>query len=138
MGGFGAIKIALSHPDLFAFVGALSPAIDVTRRPLSIKRVQQYQALAAIFGPWGSQSRRDNDPFVIVQSVNGAAAPYVFLSCGDGEGLLPANRQFGAILRARQLPHEFHVAPSGHDWRQWNGLLPEVFESLQKNIGRRR
>jgi len=51
MGGFGAIKIALSHPGLFAFVGALSPAIDVARRPFSIKRVRQYQALAAIFGP---------------------------------------------------------------------------------------
>jgi len=134
MGGFGAIKITLSHPDLFNFVGALSPAIDVARRPFSIKRFQQYRALAAIFGPWGSRSRRDNDPFVLVQSVNRAAAPYVFLSCGEGEGLLPANRQFAAILQARQLAHEFHVVPGGHDWNQWNNELPKVFESLQRHI----
>ena len=48
IGAFGAIKITLSHPDLFNFVGALSPAIDVARRPFSIKRFQQYRALAAV------------------------------------------------------------------------------------------
>ena len=35
MGGFGAVQLALRHPELFAFVGGLSSAIDVPRRPFS-------------------------------------------------------------------------------------------------------
>jgi putative tributyrin esterase len=39
MGGYGAVKLALSHPDLFVFAGGISPAIDVPSRPFSIKRI---------------------------------------------------------------------------------------------------
>jgi S-formylglutathione hydrolase FrmB len=41
MGGYGAIKLALSHPDLFVFAGGISPAIDVPSRPFSFKRIRQ-------------------------------------------------------------------------------------------------
>ncbi len=35
MGGFGAVQLALRHPELFAFASGLSSAIDVPRRPFS-------------------------------------------------------------------------------------------------------
>src|ERR1700681_598898 len=37
MGGFGAVKLALSHPELFVFASGISPAVDVPSRPFSIK-----------------------------------------------------------------------------------------------------
>jgi putative tributyrin esterase len=134
MGGFGAIKIALSHPDLFAFAGALSPAIDVPRRRFSIRRIQQSQALNSIFGTWGSATRRDDDPFLIARSVNPAEAPYLFLACGDAESLLSPNREFAAVLEHQHLQHEFHVAPGGHDWNQWNAQLPTLFQAMLRRI----
>jgi S-formylglutathione hydrolase FrmB len=66
MGGFGAVVLALKHPDVFVFVGGLSSALDVPSRPFSIKRVGQYRQHSSIFGPWGSPSRRASDPFVLV------------------------------------------------------------------------
>lgn len=138
MGGFGAIKIALSHPDLFAFAGALSPAIDVSRRPFSIKRMRQYWAHSSLFGPWGSAARRRSDPFLIAQSVAPATAPYLFLSCGAQEGLLPANRAFAVVLARQHLQYEFHVVPGGHDWKQWNRQLPSLFARLLQRVGRLR
>ena len=130
MGGFGAIKLALSHPDLFIFAGGISSAIDVPSRPFSIKRIGQYRQHASIFGPWGSQSRRNNDPFVLARSADPANTPYIFLSCGEQEGLLPTNRKFAALLAQRHFKYEFHTGPGGHDWNQWNRRLPEVFQSL--------
>jgi putative tributyrin esterase len=134
MGGFGAIKIALSHPDLFAFAGALSPAIDVPRRRFSIRRIQQSQALSSIFGAWGSATRRADDPFLIARSVNPAEAPYLFLACGDAESLLSPNREFAAVLEHQHLRHEFHVAAGGHDWNQWNAQLPALFQAMLRRI----
>ena len=61
MGGFGAVVLSLKHPELYAFAGGLSSAIDVPSRPFSIKRIGQYREHRAIFGPWGSQARRDED-----------------------------------------------------------------------------
>ena len=135
MGGFGAVKLALRHPDLFTFVGGISSAIDVPRRAFSVKRLGQSRHYAAIFGPSGSQSRRDNDPFALVRTANPASAPYFFLTCGEQEGLLPANREFSALLAQRHFRYEFHTVAGSHDWNQWNAWLPAVFQSLTQNLG---
>ena len=130
MGGFGAIKIAFSHPELFVFAAGISPAIDVPRRPFNVKRIQQFRAHSAIFGPWGSESRRRNDPFLLARSVDPAKTPYIFISCGQSEGLAPPIHEFAALLSARHLRHQFQVLPGGHDWNQWNKQLPALFNSL--------
>src|ERR1700674_1437231 len=101
MGGFGAVNLAFKHSDLFAFAGALSPAVDVPSRPFSAKRLDQWRHHSSIFGPWGSKTRHDNDPFILAESADPAKTPYLFLSCGEQEGLLPANRKFAALLSQR-------------------------------------
>ena len=131
MGGFGAVVLALKHPDLFVFAGGLSPALDVPTRPFSIKRIGQYREHSAIFGDWGGQSRRDNDPYTLARNADPAKVPYLFLTCGNQEGLLPANKKLAAILQARAFRYEFHVVPGGHDWNQWNARVPALFESLE-------
>lgn len=134
MGGFGAVNLALSHPDLFVFAGGISSAIDVPRRAFSIKRLQQSRHYNAIFGPSGSQTRRDNDPFIWARTANPEAAPYFFLTCGEQEGLLPANREFAALLGSRHFRFEFHTVRGGHDWNQWNAWLPSLFRSLTEHM----
>jgi putative tributyrin esterase len=134
MGGFAAIKLALKFPGLYRFAGALSPAIDVPSRPFSIKRVSQYRQHASIFGPWGSSTRRGNDPFVLARSVDPRKVPFMFITCGDQEGLLPSNRQFAALLAERHFNFEFHQGHGGHNWNQWNPLLVNVFSVLQEHI----
>jgi putative tributyrin esterase len=134
MGGFGAVKLALRHPDLFVFAGGLSSAIDVPRRPFSIKRLQQSRHYNAIFGSFGSSTRRDNDPFLLVRIANPETVPYFFLTCGEQEGLLPANREFAAALSARHFRFEFHTVRGSHDWNQWNAWLPSLFRSLAEHM----
>ena len=135
MGGFGAVKLALRHPDLYAFAGGLSSALDAPGRPFSIARIGQYRHYRSIFGPVDSASRRENDPFVLARSVDPAKMPYFFLTCGDKEGLLATNREFSKILEQRRFGYEFHVVAGGHDWKQWNSRLDAVFSSLLDHVG---
>jgi len=134
MGGFGAVKLALQHPEKYAFAGALSAAVDVPRRSFSWKRLNQSRAYREMFGPDGSDSRRNNDPFVLVRSADPAAAPYFYLTCGRQEGLLAPNREFAALLAKHKISHEFHEVPGGHDWNQWNTNLTGLFESLSTHF----
>ena len=134
MGGFGAVTLALRHPDLFVFAGGLSSAIDVPRRAFTVKRLQQSLHYDSIFGAAASQTRRQSDPFVLAQSADPAAAPYFFLTCGEQEGLLPANREFAALLAPRGFHYEFHSTPGGHDWNQWDAWLPALFHSLTEHL----
>ncbi len=134
MGGFGAVKLALVHPELFVFAGGLSSAIDVPSRPFSMKRIGQWRSHRVIFGPWGGQTQRNNDPLVLARAVDPKNVPYLFLTCGEQEGLLPSNRQFAKILAERHFRYEFHAGPGAHDWNQWNGRLPGLFQSLMEHI----
>lgn len=134
MGGYGAVKIAMKHPELFVFAGGISAAVDVPSRPFSIKRVSQWRFHSSIFGPSGSQTRRENDPYELAHSIDRSRMPFFFLTCGDQEGLLPANRKLAAIFAERGFAYEFHTAAGDHNWQQWNERLPIVFENLAKHL----
>lgn len=136
MGGFGAITLALKHPELFVFAGGLSSALDVPSRPFSVKRISQWRHHRSIFGSWGGQVQQTNDPYVLARSVDASRTPYLFLTCGNQEGLLPANRRFANLLEEHHLHYEFHSGPGGHDWNQWNGRLPQLFQSLFEHLKR--
>jgi putative tributyrin esterase len=133
MGGYGAIRIAFDHPDLFAFVGTISAALDVPSRPFSIHRVAQWERFRSIFGPIGSPTERAGDPFLFVQTADPAHMPYLWLAAGEQEALLGPNRRFAADLRERGFQLEFHSAPGGHDWQQWNEQIPGLFASFEKH-----
>jgi len=134
MGGFGAVTLALKHPDHFVFAGGMSPALDVPSRPFSVKRVGQWQHHRSIFGPWKGRHQRENDPLVLVRSANSEQAPYFFLTCGEQEGLLAVNKQFAALLKQRHFNYEFHTGPGGHDWNQWNSRVPDLIQSLMQHL----
>jgi putative tributyrin esterase len=134
MGGYGAIRIAFDHPDLFAFVGAVSAALDVPSRPFSIHRVGQWRRFRALFGPIGSPTERAGDPFLFAQTTDPACMPYLWLAAGEQEALLGPNRRFANDLKKRGFQLEFHTAPGAHDWQQWNEQIPGLFVGLQQRL----
>jgi len=131
MGGFAVAKLALSRPELFSFVGALSPSIDVCNRRFHL---MQWWRLTRIFGPVGSKTRTMSDPFLLMQSANPAVTPYIYLTAGEHEPLLEPNRRFAARLRERHFEYEFHTKPGGHDWGEWDSQIPGCFESLFQHL----
>lgn len=135
MGGFGALKAALRRPDRYAFAAGLSAAVDVIRRPFSIRRFSQWRAFRDIFGPNDSASRRHNDVFQLAGAADPGRLPFLHLTCGAQEPLLGPNREFAALLARRAIAHQFREAPGGHDWRQWDGQLAPVFSSLRQHLG---
>jgi len=134
MGGFGAVNLALHHPEKFIFVGGISSAIDVPRRPFSLRRFDQSRRYRALFGPSGSETRHKNDPFFELRTADPAKLPYFYLSCGRQEGLLAPNREFAALLDRYHIRHEFHSLPGGHDWNRWSAELPYVLEVLRSHL----
>jgi S-formylglutathione hydrolase len=130
MGGFAAVKLALSRPDLYVFAGAISPAIDVPSRRFSFRRWAQGMHFRSIFGPGGSETRQKSDPFVLVRSADPARTPYLYITAGEQEALLEPNKRFVTLLKQRGFSYEFHTKPGGHDSTQWNAQIPGCFESL--------
>src|SRR5262249_7908316 len=114
MGGYGAIKIALRHPQQYGFAASLSGPFDVTGRRFAARRFGQSLRLIRVFGFSGGPGRRDSDVFLLAQKTD--TAPYIYLACGRNEGLLEVNRSFDNLLTRRGLAHEYHESPGDHSW----------------------
>jgi enterochelin esterase-like enzyme len=64
-----------------------------------------------------------------------AAAPFLYISCGTADSLLPINREFVGWLMERKLPHEYREAPGvGHTWALWDEDV-RVFLDLLESRG---
>lgn len=136
MGGYGAINLALKHPELFSFVGDLSGAVNA---PTDLgPRQPAFQAnLLKVFGPADSPTRAENDIFILLKKSDAARLPYFYIACGLKDPFLELNRQFATQLAAQKASYEAHEAPGGHDWKFWDrmakAMLPVVMQRLSRS-----
>jgi S-formylglutathione hydrolase FrmB len=132
MGGYGALKYGLKHPDYFAFAGSMSGALDPANRneehpgfAWDILRA----SITAAFGPPNSPARQANDLHQIARNLtaaNIASLPYLYFDCGLEDGFLPTNRELAEILIAKKIPHQYRQLPGGHNWGYWDRQVREV------------
>jgi putative tributyrin esterase len=134
MGGYGALNLALKHPELFAFAGSLSGALNA---PTDLgPRQPDFQAnLLLVFGLAGSATRAENDIFVLLKHADVSRLAYIYLVCGRSDPFFPLNQQFAAQLLEQHAHYEFHQAPGAHEWKFWDraakNLLPAVMQKLK-------
>jgi len=133
-GGYGAITLALKHPELYAFAAGISAALDIPERRFSYRRPLQSLTERKNFGPVGSATRKENDPFVLVRSANPASAAYMMLTCGEQDSLIGVNRLFAERLKQKHYQYAVHMTPGGHDWSQWDEQIPIVFAQLNEQM----
>ncbi len=121
MGGYGAMKCALTYPDRYAGAASFSGVADlrrtVERRSLSL----QESEITAIFGEEKTVPPKD-DLFVLAERLCGDA-PGLYLSCGEQDGLYAANCRLDEHLRSLGIVHQFEHWPGAHSWDFWDRSL---------------
>ncbi len=132
MGGFGAVILALRHPGLYVFAGALSPPVDVPQRRFTWRRPWQSLAIRRIFGPYGSLQRQQRDPFWLVQHGDAACAPFLYIGSGVEPLAEPISR-FARLLDHREFRYVYKIEPGGHDWLQWNRQAQPMLAAINQS-----
>ncbi|HXM33954.1 MAG TPA: alpha/beta hydrolase family protein [Pyrinomonadaceae bacterium] len=132
MGGYGALKYGFKHPDLFAFAGSLSGALDPTTRSEAHPGFAWdilRSSVNSVFGPPDSQTRKANDIHQIARSLTAtqvASLPFIYFDCGLDDGFLATNRELADVLLAQKIPHQYCQLPGGHNWAYWDQQVREV------------
>ncbi len=139
MGGYGALKFGLKHPEMFAFAGSLSGALaGPTWTQEDLKGFASiYDSLRNAFGPDGSETRKSNDIFDSVRRLTPAqvtALPYFYLDCGTEDFFFPGNEQFARLLREKKIPHEFRELPGAHGWQYWDQQVKELLKIAAEKL----
>lgn len=116
MGGYGALKLGFRQPELFAFAGSTSGALDAAART-------DDESIAQTFGEPGSRVRMENDLPRLAREFpeeRRGALPFFYLDCGLSDPWLAANRDFAALLAERMIRHEYRQRPGEHLWPYWD------------------
>lgn len=122
MGGYGALRFAFAHPELFGSVSVQSAAL-VTESPKQIDAdLQSAGRLARLFGgiygnPINVAHWNRNSPFVLArQNRAQLKTQAIYINCGqqDDFGFEEGASKLHQELVAEGIRHEFHLYPGGH------------------------
>lgn len=125
MGGYGAFKLALTHPNRFAAAGSFSGAIDLVnwadRDGLGAERDMVY-GTAPIAGS-------ANDLFALAKTVaSRGACPKLYQWCGTEDFLYADNVRFRDHARSCGLPLTYDEGPGDHNWACWDRQIEKFVE----------
>ena len=133
MGGYGSLKFALKHPELFAFAGSMSGALAAASWLPDEKLLAFVRpSIARVYGPADqpdNETRRANDIYRLVKELTPErtkALPFLYLDCGTEDFLIGVNRDFSALLIEKKVPHEYRELPGAHSWPYWDRQVREV------------
>jgi len=132
MGGYGALRLALAHPEMFVSANSHSGACQAGHRMAELLKQPEFQR---VFGrrPRGS----DHDLFALAVKLKRRRAPIPKLrvDCGKEDFLLHDNRVFHAYLVRLGIRHEYAEYPGGHEWGYWDQHIREALTFHRRALG---
>src|SRR5579862_4212229 len=143
MGGYGALRFAFAHPELFSAVSAQSAAL-MTETPQELNAASQSGSpLLAVLGPVfgtpidiGHWNR--NSPFVLAKA-NAARLQKmaIYFNCGqdDNYGFEKGAAKLHDQLLQEHVKHEYRSYPGDHSLTYFLSHFDEVMEFHSKAFG---
>ena len=138
MGGYGALRIALTEPAVFAAVATHS-AMLLRAIPTATAGAGRWH-LAAFHSAFGDPIDpalwRAADPLALAQAAPGEGLPALYFDCGaeDRFGLYDGNGELHRRLETRGVPHEFALHPGDHGYEYVRSVLPRSLRFLGRAL----
>ncbi len=145
MGGYGALRFAFAHPELFSSVSAQSAAL-ITESPAELSAAEDAgTSLGSLFGPvFGkpidAPHWKENSPFDLAKkNPAGLRKLAIYFNCGQDDDL-GFNKGTAALhqeLQVEGIPHEYHLYPGDHSINYFLTHIGETLEFHSRVFGRR-
>ena len=123
MGGYGALKLGLSHPERFAAIGSFSGAVDIA--DMTHRKSDGIDNMKRVFGNLRALPGSDNDLFhLLAQHALDAHRPRLYISCGTSDFLYHQHRKF--VPEAERLGWDvthFEKPDAVHEWGFWDDQI---------------
>src|ERR1022692_702907 len=143
MGGYGALRFAFSHPEMFSAASAQSAAL-ITETPQELDTAARSGAplgkmLAAVFGsPIEVQHWKDNSPFVLAgRNQAGLRRLAIYFNCGqdDNYGFEKGAAALHEQLQKEGVKHEYRPYPGDHSLSYFLAHFAEFMEFHSRAFG---
>jgi len=125
MGGYGAIKAALLHPELYSAAASLSGVLTLAVLALIPDSDPRKAEFAQLFGGLDNLTGGEHDPAVWLERAakDPACLPSLFISVSRQEDIYPLSGMFHTACQALGVKSEYHEQDGAHDWFFWDGQI---------------
>ena len=122
MGGYGALKLALTHPERFAAAACLSGALDLVAFSKSPDR---DEVMGRVFD---HQVKPTDDLFALLAAAK--EIPPLHISCGTEDWLFPSCERFAVAAQKAGVDVTTDFRPGDHVWSLWDAVIQDVIDWL--------
>ena len=133
MGGYGAFKLALRHPERYAAAASLSGALrHFEREPQEGAAPDWVEELTNVFGALAGFPASEHDVYFLAQQLaeSGAPSPMLYQCCGVDDFLYADNLAFKQHAETLGLPLTYVEGPGEHNWAYWDQQIQQVLAWL--------
>ena len=129
MGGYGAMKCALTHPERYAGAVCLSSRFYLDRKVEGLTNPADKGEWMAILGESG-KIPPEGDLERLAAQVDPKAAPRMYIACGTEDGLYPESVRMRDCLRGRGFALEYEEWSGIHDWYFWDAGIKRGLDAV--------
>ncbi len=122
MGGYGALHLAMRHPEIFGAASAHSAAL-IAKFPSPLPTEGRWGFYARVLQkPFGSPLNEayfdSNNPLTLAEHPEQFQNLQLYFDCGDQDryGFDAGAKELDHILTVKGFPHEFFLRPGNHGW----------------------
>jgi putative tributyrin esterase len=126
MGGYGALRIGLAHPEHFASIHSHSGALGYPNVGAPNQSSFTQAEYRNIFGATGTGT--DHDLYELARRLKPQAAPRISIDCGVDDFLIRHNRDFHAALDRMKIAHAYAEFPGAHNWDYWDAHIARAID----------
>lgn len=137
MGGYGAFKLALNHPDRFKAAASFSGVMDIREIMTATPEDQQDErerSLTSIFGRDPDLDAIGADLLTLVTKHQqaGCALPELYQYCGTDDFLYEMNIKFRDHLKNSDVDAYYEEEKADHTWDYWDYCIESFLEKICK------
>ena len=129
MGGYGALRIGLLHPEKYSRIGSFSSGIGIPQE----HAVHEFPLPGAerILGPSEEVLGSDYDGFAVAERrAEQGNLPPIYMSCGTIDHLYGVNVEFREHLKKLGYDVTWDESKHAHEWRFWDQQVEKFINTL--------
>jgi S-formylglutathione hydrolase FrmB len=139
MGGYGALKFGVKHPQMFTLAASLSGAFGAASWDANDPSLPAFvkPSIARTYGAMDTPTRAANDLFKLFSDLppeRFPALPFIYFDCGTEDFLINSNRALSELLLKRKISHEYRQLPGTHSWGYWDAQVQEVLKLAARRL----
>ena len=135
MGGYGAMKMGLEHPERYSAIGCLSGGVLMPQRYAAGKEpMAKLWRLEDVFGPADQVIGSGYDlRYVAAEAVSGGVRPYIYMCVGTRDVHEKEDSpKFAAYLREIGMELTWDEGDYDHEFRFWDIQLEKFMLCLKQ------